>query len=264
MAEGRFFSREFRSDSAAYILNEAAVKAMEMEDPIGKRFAFNESYLGEGPIIGIIKDFHFTSLHNEIGPLCLKIFPEYYAYMFLQISPENVSETLSFLENKWNEFTPEYPFVFNFLDETIDELYRSEQKIETIFRYFTFLAIFISCLGLFGLASFLAEKRMKEIGIRKVLGADMPDILRLLSEEFIVPVLVANMIAWPVAYFAMSSWLQNFAYHTHIGLLLFITAGLLSFSIALLSVSYQSIKAARVIPVEVLRFESCRNPASAG
>ena len=155
----------------------------------------------------------------------------------------------------WDKAIPEYPFEFQFLDDTIDARYRSEQRLEIILRIFTFLAISISCLGLFGLISFTAEQKTKEIGIRKVLGASMGSVVRLLSREFVVLVIFANVIAWPVAYFVMTKWLKNFAYRTGIGFTTFLFAGLLALIIAILTVCFQSIKAALANPVDSLRYE---------
>jgi putative ABC transport system permease protein len=162
---------------------------------------------------------------------------------------------LQFLEKRWELLQPAFPFEYSFLDEAFDRQYRFEKKLSQIFTYFTFLAILIACLGLFGLASFSTEKRTKEIGIRKALGASVSEIILMLSKEFTKWVLAANVIAWPIAYFAMKQWLQNFAYRTEIGFSTFILAGVLAFVIALLTVGYQSIKAARANPVEALRYE---------
>jgi len=254
--EGRFLSNEFPSDTQNFILNEAAIKATGLESPIGKRFRLLDK---EGIITGVIKDFHFAPLHNEIEPLVLHLMPyQYWMYrnfVFARISVDNISRTIASIEKIWDKAIPEYPFEFQFLDDTIDARYRSEQRQEIILRIFTLLAISISCFGLFGLISFTAEQRTKEIGIRKVLGASVGSVVRLLSKEFVVLVVLANIIAWPVAYFMMMKWLKNFTYRTEIGSVTFLFSGLVALIIAILTVCYQSIKAALANPVDSLRYE---------
>ncbi len=256
MFEGRFFSHEFPSDSQNFILNEAAIKATGLESPVGKRFRLLDK---TGIITGVIKDFHFAPLHDEIEPLVLHMMPYQYwmyqNYVFVRIRKDNVLQTIASIKKTWDKALPEYPFEFHFLDDTIDVRYKSEERLETILRIFTFLAISISCFGLFGLTSFTAEQRTKEIGIRKVLGASVGSVVRLLSKEFIVLVALANIIAWPMAYFVMGRWLKNFAYHTEIGLGTFLFSGLIALVIAILTVSFQSIKTALANPVDSLRYE---------
>jgi ABC-type antimicrobial peptide transport system permease subunit len=256
MIEGRFLSEEFPSDSQNFILNEAAVKAAGLESPVGKRFRLLDK---TGIITGVIKDFHFAPLHNKIEPLVIHKMPyQYWMYrnfVFIRISADNITQAIASIENMWDRAIPEYPFEFQFLDDTIDARYRSEQRLETILRIFTILAIAISCFGLFGLISFTAEQRTKEIGIRKVLGASVGSVVRLLSKEFVILVVLANIIAWPVAYFVMTKWLKNFAYRTEIGLVTFLFSGMAALAIAMLTVCYQSIKAALANPVDSLRYE---------
>jgi putative ABC transport system permease protein len=179
----------------------------------------------------------------------------YSNYVFARIKTDNISRTIASIESIWDKVIPEYPFEFHFLDDTIEARYRSEQRLETILRIFTILAISISCFGLFGLISFTAQTRAKEIGIRKVLGASVGSVVRLLSKEFVVLVVLANIIAWPVAYFVMTGWLKNFAYRTEIGLATFLLSGFIALVIAILTVCYQSIKAALANPVNSLRYE---------
>ncbi len=256
MIKGRFLSDEFPSDSQDFILNEAAVKATGLDSPVGKRFRLLDK---TGKIIGVIKDFHFAPLRNEIRPLILHLMPYQYwmyrNYVFVRIRADNISQTIASIEKMWDRAIPEYPFEFQFLDDTIDAMYRSEQRLEMILRIFTFLAISISCFGLFGLISFSATQRTKEIGIRKVLGASMGSVVRLLSREFVMLVVLANIIAWPVAYFVMTRWLKSFAYRTEIGFVTFLFSGLAALVIALLTVCFQSIKAASANPVNSLRYE---------
>jgi len=256
--EGRNFSKEFATDaSEAFILNEAAVEKMGWESPLGKQLEWlpGPGRSKRGTVIGIIKDFHFESLHQRIEPLVLHIWPQSFSYFLVRIRPTSIKGTLSFIKNKWEEFAPNYPLVYSFLDEDSDKLYKSEQRLGKIFVYFSALSIFIACLGLFGLTLFAAEQRTKEIGIRKVLGASVPRIVFLLSKEFTKWVLLANIIAWPIAYYAMSRWLQNFAYRISIEPWIFVLAAALSFVVALLTVSYQAIKAALANPAEALRYE---------
>lgn len=255
MAEGRSFSSTFVTDAEnGMILNEATVQATHMEDPIGKRFQF---YGGDGTIIGVVKNFHHSSLHRPIEPVILKISPGRTNYLCVRVTSEplHIASTLNFLERTIKKFEPNAPFEYELLDRRINNLYRADERTGKIFGYFTFLALFISCLGLFGLSSFLAERHTKEIGIRKVLGASVPGIFILLSREFTKWVVLANIIAWPIAYFSMNNWLQNFAYRISLNVWVFILSGLTALAIALLTVSYQSIKAARANPVDSLRYE---------
>jgi cell division protein FtsX len=256
MIEGRFLSDEFPSDAQNFILNEAAIKATGLDSPVGKRFRLLDK---TGKITGVIRDFHFAPLHDEIEPLVLHLMPYQYwmyrNYVFVRISADNISQNIASIEKMWERAIPEYPFEFHFLDDTIDQKYRSEQRLEMILRIFTFLAISISCFGLFGLISFTAEQRTKEIGIRKVLGASVGSVVRLLSKEFVVLVVLANIIAWPVAYYVMTKWLKNFAYRTEIGFVTFLFSGFLALIIAILTVCFQSIKAALSNPVDSLRYE---------
>jgi putative ABC transport system permease protein len=250
---GRNFSKKFSTDSSAgFVLNEAAIKAMGIESPIGKQFSLWDT---KGTIIGVVKDYHFDSLHKEIEPLILAILPDLYSDICIKIKSDNISNTIRELNSIWEKYVPEYPFEYHFLDESLDNLYRVEERIGISFKYFTVIAIIVSCLGLFGLASFTTEQRTKEIGIRKILGATVPNIILLFTQEFIKWVLIANIIAWPIAYYLMNRWLQNFAYRTNIGLSTFIFSAALALFIALVTVSYQSIKAALANPIEALRYE---------
>ena len=251
MAQGRFFSREFPTDDKGYVLNEAAIKAMGMEAPVGKRF----SSWFDGHIIGVVKNFHYKSLHTEIEPLILMMDPRYYAYACLRIQADNVSNTIGFIEEVWKKFIPQFPFEYSFLDEQIDNLYRAEERMGLVFKYFTILAMFIACLGLFGMASFITEQRTKEIGIRKILGASVPNVVTLLSKEFTKLVLLSNIFAWPLAYFVMNRWLQNFAYRTKMGFGIFLLSSSLALVIAFVTVSIQSTKAALANPAEALHHE---------
>jgi putative ABC transport system permease protein len=252
MAEGRFFSRDFSTDAKeAYIVNEAAVRAMGMESPVGKAFSWN---LMDGQIIGVINDFHHRPLRYEIGPLILKILP-WYHNLCIRIKPENIPETIAYLKEVWGRLSPGDTFNYIFLDQLIDSLYREEQRVGTLAKYAALLAIFVCCLGMLGLITYTAEQRTKEIGIRRVLGASVPGIMLLLTKSFTKWILLANFIAWPIAYYAVHKWLQNFAYRASITLWIFLASGLAALTIEILTVSYQVFKAASQNPGDSLRYE---------
>jgi putative ABC transport system permease protein len=253
MAEGRFFSREFPTDiREAYILNETAAKLVGLENPIGSRFS---CFGDEGTVIGIVKDFHHESLRDEIKPLIMHMNPNWFDNMSVKIKADSLSATIDFLATTMNENAPDYNFEYRFLDDVIDGLYQSEQRMGVLFRYFTFLAIFISCLGLFGLASYMAEQRTREIGIRKVLGASVGSIIALLSKEFILLVCVASLLAWPLSWYIMHGWLQGFAYRSGMSIDIFFIAALMALFIALITISLQALRAALANPVNALRHE---------
>ncbi len=253
IVQGRDFSRDFPTDLQNYIVNEEAVKFMGLEDPVGKLFSIWEN---RGQIIGVVKDFHSRSLHNEIVPVCITLNQEWPPfYVFVRLKPENISQALNEVEGSWKKFSPHFPFAYQFLDEVFEEQYRTDQRTGAIFRYFAILAVFISCLGIFGLASFTAEQRTKEIGIRKVLGASISGIISLVSKEFILLLILANAIAWPAAYFLTQRLLDNYAYRTNMTVWIFIFAGALAIAIALFTVSFQALKAARTDPAKALRYE---------
>jgi hypothetical protein len=255
LLDGRFFSPEFSTDpTQAFVVNEAAVRAMKMKDPVGQRFAVGGGGMS-GRIIGVIKDFHYRSLHNQIEPFIFILQPEEYWQLIVKLQRGQLSSGLEYIEDIWTGFVPNFPPDFSFLDSTLEMRYQQEKRLGTLFRYFTALAILIACLGLFGLSSFLAEQRTKEIGIRKVLGASQLNIVGILTREFNVWVIVANLVAWPVAYIGMRSWLSGFAYRTVIPLWIFPAAACLSISIALLTSSVLSLKAARADPVQSIRNE---------
>lgn len=254
IVQGRNFSRDFPSDEAgAFLLNETAVKIAEWESPIGRKFTH---WSGKsGVIVGVIKDFNLRSLHNPIEPLYLCLDTSDFSNISLKIKSTNIPATIDYVKGVMKKFSPSYPFSYSFFDEVFERAYFTEQRIGRIFGAFSFLGIFIACLGLFGLTAFAAEQRTKEIGVRKVLGASDSKIFLLLSREFVKWVLFANIIAWPVAYYAMNSWLQNFAYRVHLGVAAFIIAGVAALLIAYITVSYQSIKSARTNPVNSLKYE---------
>jgi putative ABC transport system permease protein len=236
----------------AVIVNETFVKAYGLEHPIGKKLP---SFQGrQNPtIIGLVKDFHFRPLYFPIEPLALYCQPSW--SIFVKINPADISGTLAFLKSKWNELAPNEAFRYDFLDEYVDRQYKNKERWGRIVGYASIFANFIAGLGLLGLALLAAVRRTKEIGIRKVLGATITNIAALLSKDFLKLLLVANLIAWPLAYFATGKFLQNFAYRMHVGLLPFLLAGLIALFVAIIAVSYQALKAALANPVESLRYE---------
>lgn len=254
IVRGRNFSRDFPSDEkGAFLVNETAVKVAEWEDPIGRKFTH---WSGErGRIVGVVKDFHLRSLHSPIEPLYIYLSESDFSNVAIKIKSTNIPATIDYVEGVFKKLSPNYPFSYSFFDEVFERAYFTERRMGRVFGAFAILAIFIACLGLFGLAIFAAEQRIKEIGIRKVLGASVLKIFMLLSKEFIRWVLLANFIAWPIAYFAMNRWLQNFAYRINIGIVAFLISGGTALLIAYLTVSYQSIKSARANPVDSLRYE---------
>ena len=254
LAAGRNFSREFATDTSAVILNEAAARLLGWADPLGQQLAKPGDALWRAGVIGVVKDFHFESLHKEIRPLVILHRP-FYQYLSLRLRPENIAATVPAVAALWREFAPQQPFEYSFLDQDFDAQYRADERTGKIFALFAALAIFIACLGQFGLASYTIQKRAKEIGVRKVLGASVASIIGLLSQEFIKLVMIAVLIASPLAYVLMNRWLQDFAYRINIDALTFVWAGSVALGIALLTVSVQALKAAVANPVEALRYE---------
>jgi putative ABC transport system permease protein len=258
MASGRFFSKEFPADSQAAILNEQAVELMGWENPLGKKIWDLEE--GEKyTVIGVIKDYHYESLHQEIRPQVQLLAGESMArgedYISVRLNTGDIIPTIQYVGNTWEKYAPGKPFAYSFLDDDYDRLYLNELRTRKLFSLFSFLAIFIACLGLFGLASFIAERKTSEIGIRKILGASAPRIVHHLNKSFVKCVLMATLIAWPAAWFVMSRWLQNFAYRIHLSWWMFIAAAVLALAIALITVSVQTVKAALKNPVDTLRYE---------
>ncbi|UCE42421.1 MAG: ABC transporter permease [Candidatus Aminicenantes bacterium] len=255
VVQGRSFNSGSSADTTNFVINEEAVKYLGMVDPVGQRLKF---WQNEGTIIGVAKNYHHVSLHREIMPHVFCINPRHYGtlrFIFIKISSENIQDSLKYIRETATTFAPDFPYEYAFLDQDVEDLYQAEQKLGKIFSSFAFLAVFISCLGIFGLASFTAERRTKEIGIRKVLGASVSQIVMLLSKEFSRWILLANLIAWPIGWYAMHKWLQNFAYRSSLNPLLFLLAGVLSLVIAALPVGYQAIKAAIADPISSLRYE---------
>ncbi|MBT1689826.1 ABC transporter permease [Dawidia soli] len=248
MVEGRDFSSDIASDGSAVILNEEAIRQMGIEDPVNKRWG------EKGKIIGVIKDFHFKSVHEKIEPLV--IFNDIgYGKIYARLNGPNAQESIAAIERTFSKFAPDHPFEYSFLDDDFDHLYTAEQRTGRLFNYFACIAIFVSCLGLFGLVMFATEQRTKEIGVRKVLGASVSSVVTLISVDFIKLVLMANIITIPVSLYAMNRWLSGFAYHVDIHWTTFAIAGVTSVGIALITMAYQSLKAAWTNPVKALRAE---------
>jgi len=253
LAAGRSFSREITSDAdAGFIVNETAVKVMGMDAAVGKPFSISDT---PGTIIGVVKDFHFLPLRKRIDPLVLFIRPRSLRYVLIRINGTNVPQALHQIEQTWYQVMPQHPFEYRFISQDFDAQYRSEQRMGNVLKVFSVLAVFIACLGLFGLVSHAAEQRRRELGIRKVLGAGMGRIGLLLTKEFFVLVLAANLIAWPISYLAMRWWLQNFAYRAPIRPELFLLSAGTALVIALLTVMYQAVKAGLTDPVQALKHE---------
>jgi putative ABC transport system permease protein len=253
IVQGRDFSKDMSTDATeAFLVNEAAVRHLELRDPLSTRFDWGEK---KGKVIGVVRDFQFQSLKEEINPLVIQIWPQNTYVFALRIRPMNIPATLSYIENKWEELDPAHPFEYSFMDESFDQLYRSEEKLSQIFSLFSMLAIFIAALGLFGLALFMVEQRTKEIGIRKVLGASVSGIFILIAKEFAILVLLANAVAWPTAYFLLRMWLQDFAYRVNMEPWIYLLSGIIALLIALFTISYQAAKAATADPIDSLRYE---------
>lgn len=253
MVDGRDFSKDFAADTANYIINEAAAKLMKMKDPVGKQVKF---WMGNGTIVGLMQDFHLSSFHSAIKPLILVSYKGLNTeFMMVRAQPGRTTDAIAHLEKTTRKFNPAYPFSYHFLDEDYERMYRSEMIVNTLIRYFGLLAILISCLGLLGLAAFTAEQRTKEIGIRKVLGANVASVIALLSKDFIKLVLAAFVVACPVSWYIMNKWLSGFAYHIDLTWGIFVLAGSAALFIALFTVSFQSIKAALMNPVKSLQTE---------
>ena len=255
LVAGRNFSKEYGSDSTNVIINERAAKILGFkQDPLGKTFMRDTHDGGDKlTVIGVVKDFHFKSLHQNIDPLIMLNNP--YGGLIVRAKTANISGLIKDLNSTWNSFDAQEPFTYSILDESYKETYRTEQKMGSILSIFAFLTIFVACLGLFGLVTYTAEQRFKEIGIRKVLGSSIPQIVGLLSKDFLKLVLISFLIAFPLCFYLMNKWLQEFAYRIEVDWPVFALAAIITFVIAFLTIAYKSIKAATVNPVKSLRTE---------
>jgi len=258
IVNGRDFSKEFSTDSNAIIINETLLRKLGWEDPMNKKITgFHYDSTFELHIVGVVKDFHFRSLHDAIEPCLMYIGPENENYLNVRLHPGNIMESINAIQDKWEETESSFPFDYFLLDKDLDNIYRAELRIGEIFLVFTLIAIFIACLGLFGLASYNAEQRTREIGIRKALGSSVEQIVLLMSKQFMLWIILANIIAWPLAYYFMDRWLGNFAYSIQVmdQWYIFIISGLATLFIAILTVLYQAVKAALTDPVYAIKYE---------
>jgi putative ABC transport system permease protein len=254
---GRNFSKDFSTDTAGtIIMNEAAVKRLGWtpEDAVGKKL-MRGGPLVEYRVAGVVKDYNFRSLREEIEPMIMILAPGYISRISVRILPGNLLETIDNIEQKWHEIFPAEQFEYGFMDERIDQLYQNEKKMQSLLLAFSALSILVACLGLFGLAAYNAEEKKKEIGIRKTLGASISSILQMLTKEYFKWILISIIISWPVSYYLMHKWLQNYAYRIDLGWLPFIISAGFSFLIALITVSIQVLKAAMTNPVDALKYE---------
>ena len=264
LIDGRDFSKAF-NDSLSLIINETAVRELQLENPVGKRLANTNPNPQTGEdettfftIVGVVKDFHFQSLHQVISPVYFyhsNFNQNFNNLLTVRLNPNDFQSSIVDIEALWNKFLPGQPFRFTFLDKDLDALYKSEFIAQRVFGLFSLLAIFIACMGLLGLAAYITQQRTKEIGIRKVLGASMTNIMELLSKDFIKLVGLALLIASPIAWYAMQKWLENFAYSNGIQWWIFVLAGGIALLIAFITVGYQSIKAALANPIRALKDE---------
>ncbi|MFC1477563.1 ABC transporter permease [candidate division KSB1 bacterium] len=257
LQEGRDFSPERENESSiAYIFNESAVATLGVQEPLGQEITVTIGQQEvQGTILGTIEDLHYEPMHREIFPMMLFFNPQQFNRLIVRLRPEIMDETITRMADFWQSTIPNRPFEYDFLGEAINNLYQSENRLSGILKYFTLLAIFIACLGLFGLASFTAEQRTKEIGIRKVLGATVSGIIYLLSKEFAKVILIANLFAWPAAYIIMNRWLGDFAYRINMSITSFLTATVFILVIALITMIYQALKAAVANPADSLKYE---------
>jgi len=259
MVKGRNFSKEFGTDSNATIINETAARLLGWDNPLGKKlYTFFQDQVGtkliDREVIGVVRNFHFESMKENIGPLCFRLANNSWTTAF-KVNTSDIKQLVSTIESKWKTMAPGKPFSYQFMDEAFDSMYRIEQRTGKLGLTLAIIAIVIACLGLFGLAMYTAEQRVKEIGVRKVLGATITDVVSMLSKDFMLLVLIASALAIPLAWWAMNKWLQDFAFRINIGWWIFVAAGIIALLIALVTVSSQAVKAALANPVKSLRTE---------
>ncbi|MGN8224693.1 ABC transporter permease [Gracilimonas sp. BCB1] len=254
MDEGRSFAPSFATDSAdGIVINQSAARALGWDNPIGKELRVSD--IMDGYVIGVAEDFHFASLHRQIQPLVMYIPPTNMEKVFVRLQPGNLSQSVASLQESWKSVVPDFPFSFIFLDEHLNQLYQTDQRFLRLLTVFTILTILVACMGLYGLITYMIQRRSKEIGVRKILGAKASQITWLLSSEFSLMVGIAFLISIPICYFAIQNWLQEFAYRVPIPWWVFLLAGFVSLVIAISTISYQTIKAALANPVKSLRSE---------
>jgi ABC-type antimicrobial peptide transport system permease subunit len=253
IVKGRSFTKDFLGDSAsALILNETAEKKMGLESPLGKSITIGNR---QGRVVGVCKDFHYNTIHHKIEPMALILDKPAVGLMYIRIRSGNIQEAVDHIKTTWNNIEPNHPFTYQFVDQQLDKLYRTEQRVAKLFQYFTFLAILISCLGLFGLTSFMTEQRRKEIGIRKVMGSKISQLVVLLTKEFTRWVIIAGLIGLPAGYILMNKWLQGFHYRIEPGIIFFLIALSAALLVSVLTVSIQTYRASARNPVDTLRDE---------
>jgi putative ABC transport system permease protein len=262
LVAGRDFSKDILSDRQAYIINETAVRELELGTPsqaLGKTLSWptwrKPDSLKTGPVIGVVKDFNYKSLHEKVEPAVLQIYPAAYSKVAVRLKGGDIDKSVAYVKSIWSRFSPDYPMEYTFLDESFTKMYTAEDKLKTLLTIFTAVTIAVACMGLFGLAAFAAERRRKELGVRKVLGATTQGLVFLLSKEFVKLVMISVIIASPIAWYFMNGWLDKFAYRIHISWWMFVAAGVLAIMIAFITTSFQAIKAAVSNPVQSLRTE---------
>ena len=246
--------------SKVYIINQAAMKAIGFKtpaqaigEPIGIRLdGLNFKY---GPVVGVVKDFHFTSLHSRIEPIIMFVEPLWFSNVIIRVHTKDLQRTLANIKKAWNQVNPEYPFDYEFVNEAFAAKYVADNQFKAVMGLFSVIAVIIASVGLFAVSLFTIERRIKEIGIRKVLGASVPEIAAMLTGDLAKWILLANVVAWPLAYYGMTRWLQGFAYHITIGIWAFLAAGLFVLVVAVLTVAIEAVRAASANPVESLRYE---------
>jgi putative ABC transport system permease protein len=256
IVSGRNFSSDLASDSATYLINEEAARQLGWRDPLTKTISMPAVSRTSGDVIGVVKDFHFRSMHEKIGPLLFFIPPrEWYSLYSIKVDTRKSEEALGYIEKQWGAFDPDHPFTYNFFDASYRALYQREQRLAEIVGYFTAIGIFLACLGLFSLASYTTEQRTKEIGIRKVIGASVPQIMAMLSRQYLVLVVIGFTVAVPIAWYVLQEWLKSFAYHIEFNAVLIFGCGLLSTLVAMTTVGFKAWLAAQANPVDSLRNE---------
>jgi putative ABC transport system permease protein len=263
IVKGRSFDRNMSIDeNSTFILNEAAIKEFGWDEPLGKMFetsivdpATGEWVPRKGQVIGVAEDFHFEPVHNKIAPVVYLINHDMIYWLIIRTNSTNRNEVLEYIKEKWDDQNVEINYAPSFFEDDLSALYKAEERFFTIFVIFSGLAIAIACLGIFGLASYTAEQRTKEIGIRKVMGASVSTIVKLINREFLILVLFSNIVAWPIAWYFMKDWLNNFVYKIDLTIWPFIISGIIAILIALLSVTYKALKASSTNPIEALRYE---------
>jgi putative ABC transport system permease protein len=260
ITQGRGFSQEFTTDMKdACVITETTSQRMGLENPIGTTIYMNHPAWPESfrraRVIGVVKDFHARTLHNPVRPFVFRMYRPWHAFIFIKIANTGVQDTLEKIESTFSAHTEGYPYRYFFYEDFYERQYQPEWRLNRLFNGFSLLSIVISCLGLFGLGAYMAEQKTKEIGIRKVLGASIAGVVTITAKEFIRCIAIANLIAWPLAYFVMTKWLQDFAYKISIGPLIFIFATVLTLFVAFVTVSHHSIKAALANPIDSLRYE---------